>query len=335
MTDLNSHTISSSFSDNSMILNSLSIGISVNKKIQDQGDLGWIHSIFERVINICIRGNSLISIVGKEIGNGPLNILVDVPPNINLLTAGIKIGDLVTRSGDLITLGDNSLIISNKRAELWIPKRKYFVNLQPINSIVTNLEFLRNLTVRDHPLIGINELISFTNLDGIDQGPIHKLGTLSIFALPHISSLLKAIKEGNLTNIDHISSKLVGLGSGLTPAADDILLGLMISMIYFSENFPESSIDVKKINHTITSNVSGRTTFISQEFLRETSIGNVSEFVAILLEKLLTSDQQEVENSARKVLNLGGTSGVDIVFGIILGGFLIISDVINQKNHVQ
>ncbi|KKN49016.1 hypothetical protein LCGC14_0646960, partial [marine sediment metagenome] len=119
---------------------------------------------------------------------------------------------------------------------------------------------------------------------------------------------------------------------GLTPAADDMLLGLMISMLYISENFNETSIDVKKINKDIISIISGRTTIISEEFLREASVGKVNEAVASLMENLLTSRQRELENSVRNVLDLGGTSGADTVFGVILGSHLMLIDIDYNSN---
>ncbi|MFW9879833.1 MAG: DUF2877 domain-containing protein, partial [Candidatus Thorarchaeota archaeon] len=73
-------------------------------------------------------------------------------------------------------------------------------------------------------------------------------------------------------------------------------------------------------------------TIISEEFLREASVGNVNEAIASLLEKLLTSKQRDLENNVRNVLDLGGTSGVDIVFGVILGSHLMLIDIYYNSN---
>ena len=108
----------------------------------------------------------------------------------------------------------------------------------------------------------------------------------------------------------------------------------MISMLYISENFNETSIDVKKINKDIISIISGRTTIISEEFLREASVGKVNEVVASLMENLLTSRQRALENSVRNVLNWGGTSGTDTVFGVILGSYLMLIDIYYNSNKI-
>ena len=316
----------------SLFLNAQSIGLSAYDRIQIQGKIGQIHSIFQRVINITVLENRLISLVGQEVGQGPLNILVNIPNHIDLSTIGIKRGEIVTRVGDSIVIGENVIVISTRWAKLWEPKRKFLASLQPLKTIMANIEIMIDAALASDRLSGLGELIPLTQINGLKDSKTEKLGLISQLALPHISSMLKAIKSGRSQDIIHITTHLVGLGPGLTPAADDMFLGLMISMLYFSENFNETSIDVKKINKDIVSIISGKTTIISEEFLREASAGRVNEAVASLMENLLTSRQRELENSVRKVLDLGGTSGTDIVFGVILGSYLMLIDINYNSN---
>jgi hypothetical protein len=332
MTDLESTYHRSGQCAKSLYLNAQSIGLSADERIQIQGKIGVIHSIFQRVINITVLENCLISLVGQEVGQGPLNILVNIPNHINLSTIGIKKGDIVTRIGKSIVIGENVIVISTQWAELWEPKRNFQGSLQPLKTIMANIEIMREIALTSDYLSGLGELIPFTHIEGLKDIKNEKLDSVSHLALPHISSMLKAIKSGDSHDIIRITKHLVGLGPGLTPAADDMLLGLMISMLYISENFNETSIDVKKINKDIVSIISGRTTIISEEFLREASVGKVNEAVASLMENLLTSRQRELENSVRKVLDLGGTSGTDIVFGVIIGSYLMLININYDSN---
>ena len=311
----------------SLYLNAQSIGFSADERIQIQGKIGVIHSIFPRVINITVLENRLISLVGQEIGQGPLNILVNIPNHINLSTIGIKEGDIVKRVGESIVIGENIIVISTQLTELWDPKRKFQDSLLPLKTIIANVEIMRDIALASDQLSGLGELIPFIHINGLKDIKTEKLGPISHLALSHILSLLKSIKSGHSHEIIRITKNLVGLGTGLTPAADDMLLGLMISMVYISENFNDTSIDVKKINNDIISNISGRTTTISEEFLREASVGNVNETVSSLMENLLTSRQRELEISVRNVLDVGGTSGTDTVFGVILGSHLMLNDI--------
>lgn len=335
MTDSDSPYHPSDHHAKALYLNAQSIGLSADDRIQIQGKIGVIHSIFQRVINITVLENRLISLVGQEVGQGPLNILVNIPNRINLSTIGIKRGDIVTRVGESIVIGENVIVISTQWTELWEPKRKFQDSLQPLKTIMANIEIIRDIALASDHLSGLGELIPLTHINGLNDSKTENLGSVSLLALPHISSMLKAIKFGNSHDIIRFTKHLVGLGPGLTPAADDMLLGLMISIVYISENFNDTSIDVKKINNDIVSNISGRTTIISEEFLREASVGNVNEAVASLMENLLTSRQRELENSLRNVLDLGGTSGTDTVFGVILGSHLMLSDIYYNSNKKE
>jgi len=332
MTDSKSPYYRSGHLAKSLYLNAQSIGLSAYNRIQIQGKIGLIHSIFQRVTNIIMLEDRLISLVGQELGKGPLNILVNIPNHINLSTIGIKKGDIVTRVGESIVIGENVIVISTRWTKIWEPKRKFIASLQPLKVIMANIEIMRDIALTSDHLSGLGELIPLTHINGLKDSKIEKLGSVSHLALPHISSMLKAIKSGHSQDIIRITKHLVGLGPGLTPAADDMLLGLMISMVYISENFNETSIDVRKINKDIISIISGRTTIISEEFLREASVGKVNETVASLMVNLLTSRQRELENSVRKVLDWGGTSGTDTVLGVILGSYLMLIDIYYNSN---
>ncbi len=326
MTDSESGYYRSGHYTKSLCLDAHSIGVSAADRIQIQGKIGLIHSIFKRVINITVLENRLISMVGQEVGQGPLNILVNIPIGMNLTTIGIKKGDVVTRVGESLIVGENVIVISTKWVELWKPRRNFQGGLQPLTTIIANIEILKDVALASDHFNGLGELIHHTQISGLKVSRTDDLGSVAQFALPHIVSLLKAIKSGLSHDIIQVTKHLVGLGPGLTPAADDMLLGLMISMLYMSENFSTTRINVEKITRDIVSSISGRTTIISEEFLREASVGNVNELIASLIENLLTSGQRELEISARRVLALGGTSGVDTVFGVILGSHLLLSD---------
>ncbi|MCW4040446.1 MAG: DUF2877 domain-containing protein [Candidatus Bathyarchaeota archaeon] len=336
MTDSESPYHRSGHHAKSFYMNAQSIGLSADDRIQIQGKIGMIHSIFQRVINITVLENRLISLVGQEVGQGPLNILVNIPNHIDLSAIGIKRGDNVERIGELIVIGENVIVISTQWTELWEPKRKFLANLQPLKIIMANIEVIRDIALASGRLCGLGDLIPFAHIIGLKDIKTEKLGSVSHLALPHISSMLRAIILGHSHDIIRMTKLLVGLGPGLTPAADDMLLGLMISMLYISENFNETSINVNKINNDIVSVISGRTTIISEEFLREASVGKVNEAVASLMKNLLTSRQRELENSVRNVLDLGGTSGTDTVFGVILGSHLMLRDIYyhRYKNKV-
>lgn len=310
-----------------LYLDALSIGINAENRIKVEGKIGFVHSIFDRVINITSAKNNLISIVGREVGQGPLNIVSNIPSKVNLATIGLKEGDVVTKNGNLIIIGENVISVSIEGIKSWKPKINFHDKLQPRKIILSNIKILRDTALNYADLNGLGELIPFTNIDGFKVTIPKNLGPVAHIAAPHITSLLKAINFNQTQDIIQFTKKIVGLGPGLTPACDDMLVGLMSSMLYISINFPESSINANTINMAIVSSISDQTTSVSEEFLREASFGRVNEPVASLFENLLISEQRKIVVSAKKVLKLGGTSGTDTVFGIILGSYLMLKKI--------
>jgi hypothetical protein len=107
MTNLEPNNYRSSHFPNSLSLTAQSIGLSAADRTNIQGKIGQIHSIFKRVINVTVRDTRLLSVVGQEVGQGPLNIVVNIPSHINLMAIRIKRGDIVTRIGESIIIGEN------------------------------------------------------------------------------------------------------------------------------------------------------------------------------------------------------------------------------------
>ncbi|OLS19344.1 MAG: hypothetical protein HeimC2_41800, partial [Candidatus Heimdallarchaeota archaeon LC_2] len=173
-----------------LYLDAYSIGVSADLRVKKQGKIGIIHSIFQRVINITVSENRLISIVGQEVGQGPLNILLNIPIKLNLTTIGVKIGDIVTRIGGLIIIGENLIKISISDVKLWKPNIDYQDNLQPLESILSNIDVLKDVTLTSGPLNGLGELIFFSQIDGFNVSKTTKLGPVAFFASPYIVSLL-------------------------------------------------------------------------------------------------------------------------------------------------
>ncbi len=299
-------------------LNAISIGTTANTRLT-QHEMGRVHSVFQQVINISVHDN-LISIVGKRVGQGPLNIVVNFPHDLDL-TAIVKAGDIVTLD-ETIRI-DNTLSITTNSTSIWEASINFQDLLHPVNVILSNIEVVKEVVLASKNLKGLGELIDHVN--DMEISSTYQLEPISKFAVPHISSLIRAIRLRISHDIIQSSNKIIGLGSGLTPSGDDMLIGLMISMIYISENVQGIDLDVEKISSDIISDITGRTTIISEEFLREAACGRVNEPVATLMEKILISGQKEMRESAKKVLSVGSTSGADTIFGIILGTNLMLT----------
>jgi len=300
------------------------IGSTAASRSFNQEKIGQVHSVFRRAFNVLTSDNQLISVVREDVGKGPINIVTNLPQCISMTSIGIKRNYEVLKVNDLITVGNNVLIISTKNAKQWKPRKKFGGNLLAIKKIEDNLTIVKEITCSYGCFDGLAQLIEYIEEEHLEKFVSKKLNSFARIALPRISKLLKAIKAGSSQEIKRSAKKLIGFGPGLTPSADDMLLGLMTSLALIAENLDVNTNFVSRVNKDITSCIPDRTTLISQEFLMHAAVGEANESIVTLIEKILTAKPNEVENATKDVLAIGETSGTDIVLGILLGSQLLL-----------
>lgn len=257
-------------------LEATSIGPTAARNL-NQDRIGQVHSVFTRVVNVLTSGNRLISVVGADVGNGPINIVTNLPQSMSMTSIGIKKNDEVLNVDGSIVLGNNVLIISTKNTKEWKPQRIFRGNLLATKKIRENLMTMREVTCANGRFGGLAQLIEYMEEGRLDKFASHRLNPLARRALPHLSMLMKTIRAGDYQDIKRSAQKLVGLGPGLTPSADDVLSGLMASLTLISENLNIFEDLVSEVNKSIISRIQNRTTLISQEFLMHAAAGEANE----------------------------------------------------------
>jgi hypothetical protein len=293
----------------------------------NQERIGQVHSVFTRVVNVLTSGNRLISVVGADVGNGPINIVTNLPRSMSMTSIGMGKNDEVLNVDGSIVLGNNVLIISTKNAKQWKPQRVFRGKLLATKKIRGNLKTMREVACAYGRFGGLAQLIEYAEEGRLDKLACQELNPFARRALPHLSMFMKTIKTKDYQGTKRSAQKLVGLGPGLTPSADDVLSGLMASLTLISQNLNICGDMVSEVNKSIISCIQGRTTLISQEFLMHAGAGDANEPILALIEKILTARPNEVEEATKHVLAIGEASGTDVVFGIFLGSWLLLDEV--------
>jgi hypothetical protein len=226
-------------------------------------------------------------------------------------------GIQVRKVGGLMLIGD-VLEISLENAELWRPKTRAERCLSP-ELIKRNLELAKRLAANKGKREGLGQLLPL--VDEIAAGKMPRAPDLNISAkavLPGLVDLVKAVRSGNVGGVKGAARKLIGLGPGLSPSADDALSGFTASLWWVSHSLGRGINSVKRINETISS-CSGTTTLLSQQLLRHAAKGETNERVEGLLEAILAGTASDVEKGVEGVMQIGETSGTDTMVGLLLG----------------
>jgi len=254
-------------------LKSISLTVNVKEWLENSQQPKILH-IFDDVCNLINEEKEVLSIVNSEIGNGPFNLVVEEPV---LFTRHLDTESKVIIQETKILIGD--LEIQSAYAQMWNP--------------IPNWEGLRK---------NRNEIVSRLVLLRFDQDN----ETIAPFA----DSFVNALVETNIPKIKEGTSKLAGLGIGLTPAGDDFLMGAMhAAWIIYPQDI------AKNITSEIANIATPLTTSLSGAWLRSAAKGEAGELWNDLFDTLIKDENMYLPMS--KILSVGETSGSDALSGFL------------------
>jgi hypothetical protein len=118
---------------------------------------------------------------------------------------------------------------------------------------------------------------------------------------------------GDISTVSDLSARLAGLGSGLTPSADDFMLGATYAAWIIHP--PEIA---SAVASEVARAAAPRTTSLSAAWLRAAGRGEAGVLWHEFFTALLSEDQARGRASVESMLHVGETSGADA-----LGGFLV------------
>ena len=258
--------------------------------------------VFERACDLVTHAGDVVALVIPQIGDGPLNIVIDGSAGI---FAGIAPGASVTLDEDWLQIG--RLRVDLDGAIVWEPRPDWAALRARRTAIAPSLPFLRTTCLRHVPAGSLMALLD----------PLPHEDAANCAVLSSAREAIYALQQGWAGDSDELNegaSALAGLGSGLTPAGDDFLVGTMLSA-WLSHPAPAT------LCQAIAQAAISRTTTLSAAFLRAGARGECSAAWHTLLAALSRHTCEVVENkiaaAAGDILRHGATSGADSLAGFL------------------
>ncbi len=243
---------------------------------------------------------------------------------------GLEVGDPVAVHGSTMDM-NGGLIVSFGSAGRYEPSSRFRSPLRVKAEMESNLEVARMTGLALGNLSGLGGLLA------LGEHPREPAAGLNLFAAEaagRIDRLVEAIRRGDSGSTRLAVRDLIGLGPGLTPSSDDVLGGMVLLMLLYSKNARAKNFS-EEVARAIAKESRGRTTMLSEEYLRQAAAGRGNEPVVKLCEAILTGGREAVERETKSVLAIGGTSGTDTVLGIILGGWLCAGRVADLRGRID
>ena len=233
--------------------------------------------VFDRVCNLVNERRDVLSIVARQIGDGPFNLVVE---NDILFSEYCHIESPISIHDHQLILGD--LLINRVNAKLWPPRPDWALLRTHIVNILDQVTSL-----------------SVTNYEPSLPAYLRSNLTTSIIAADTLPCLA-AIK------------KLAGLGNGLTPAGDDFILGSLYAAWIIHP--PETS---RVLAEEIANTATPLTTSLSSAWLRSAGRGEAGVLWHDFFDALVSADARRSQEGITRIAAVGETSGADALAGFI------------------
>lgn len=266
-----------------------------------------IRSVFDSAVNFRLANEDrLITLLISDRYELPQGIRIN-DKNISLqsLTVGLR----AASRGGILRFDSSSLTIDLRGAPVWkcrVPELHADM-LVPVamQAWSSAWEFLNRQQRLKHTEIVADDLFQ------LDAGSL-----LNRKLSQPILQLVSAAEQFDVQGAIHSAKKMIGLGPGVTPSGDDILIGFFAGLwslagddqaqLSFMHSFGESLLNVAK-----------QTNEISRTYLYHAGQGQFSSSLSNLAEAIALGGQ--VESAIHEAMRVGHSSGMDSVTGLLIG----------------
>lgn len=241
---------------------------------------GQVRGIFGRACNLVDDRQRVITIALREVGNGPFSILIEGQPGLfDILT----LGQPALGNHHILTIGDWQIALYE--ATTWEPKMTQPGGSFKIEPVVAKIirPYANWLSLAENDLVA---------------------GKMGRVAREATAQLTRAITHNG--PVEEAVGRLAGLGSGLTPAGDDYLVGVAAALWLTKQ---------AHISKRIIETAIPKTTALSAAFLKAAAAGEFTEPWHVLAEALFKADVLAVNEAINRLARLGASSGQDALAG--------------------
>lgn len=262
--------------------------------------VGTVHSVFSRVVNIDFGGGELVSVLGPGVPMAPAGISVDREGQ-GLIFENAERGDGCRISGESLYISGN--VICLQGALKWESRigGEHDFNLRCSELQRTYW----NRLIADHWIFNAG------GLSGLMRAAAQRI-------VSAVKDLTHGIAELDSSRVCRAVRSLSGLGPGLTPSGDDILLGWIFASRIAGLNDGEQRVFSEALRQV---GPGGEPVSVSGTFLRQAARGEFGESLLRLGGALKRQPEGLHSRLIERIMQTGHFSGQDTLLGCYCGLF--------------
>jgi hypothetical protein len=258
---------------------------------------GTVLSVHRSAANVLV-GRSLLTIADESIGSLPNGVTV---PGFAGRAGRVCAGMPVLVGDGRLSIDAAGLTIDAGRAEAWSPR----LGAIGMPADLAARRAAMQSAVRRMPARGLLPLMGRTA--GRGNGPAAEAVRI---CRPIVRRLLRALAEGELESATAAGSDLVGLGLGLTPSGDDLLVALTATLHGIGDGM------AVPLAVAWAATAAKRTTLVAAAFHRHAAAGDYSGRLHDLVGAVLAGSLGDIPAAVWRAADWGATSGGDSVVGV-------------------
>ena len=255
------------------------------------------------------EGDTLLTLVTSTEADLPQGIRLDAPDDFVFTL--FRPGEPVTCRNEILCFG--SLTIELHRARRWkcdLPALQADLTNPAVATAWRSVwDALNKRQIRSNAEIIAENL--FCSNERVWLNTARKSGSA-------MRNLVEATRRFDLTAAASIDT-LIGLGTGLTPSGDDLLVGYLAGLWCAVLDKSERVQFISDLGKALAC-LSRKTNDISRTYLYHASRGQVSSLLTNLAETIcLGGNSDRLLDTAKTAMQVGHTSGMDAVTGLLIG----------------
>jgi hypothetical protein len=258
-----------------------------------------VAAVFERSFHL--RSGDLFVCIGEPaIGNGPLTLIADT----RVAWLGLHPGQPARIDETRIAIG--AVTFTCERRGPWHPSR--WPRAAAPGALVRARRTIVRRAATDAPAEGLGRAMADTRAphDAFARIARRRLARLRSWLVESVAARDPAAPADPVRD-------LVGLGPGLTPSGDDVLVGALALLDALAQDHADAGAMRANLAHAVSDIPPGLTSPLSHCFLRVAAAGHVGERLHAAVSSCVSGDGDAAIAAVR---DIGHSSGWDMLAGI-------------------